>query len=220
MDYNDCVQYISSIETYDAQDRSATADVYDLGAQVEIDELDQPKAEAVVSRIEELEGTQTGGGAQGQQGGQPAGARQKAPPQRIAGQQAVNAASAGKAEHAAGDLSRLVASTGAGAEKAAENIYAIIGHAGREMSKLVGQKGKNEKLVATELSLQDQINELEKISLGLDGSAYNEEQLAIIKVEVGGLTKNRGKPPANDFQKELYALRDERLAEVAAKLGL
>ncbi len=199
MYYNDCVQYISSVEAYDSQDRSATADVYDFGEQVQIQEIDRAKAASLIESIEGLEGGTAQGASQAPEE-QALGPKQKVPPQRVTGRAGEQA---GKAVHAAGDLSKLMANTGAGAGRAVSELYAVAGRAGEKISKRVGSKGRKEKLVATELSLQDQINELEKIGLGLDGNAYGPEQISIIKTEILGLLKNRGKPPANEFQKGL-----------------
>ena len=76
-------------------------------------------------------------------------------------------------------------------------------------------------LVLPTLSLNDQLSELEKINLALEGNLFDDEQLGIVKAEAQGLSRSlrKGKP-SQDYQKELVELRDKRLKEVLDKLGL
>jgi len=109
-------------------------------------------------------------------------------------------------------------------EKAANEIKNVIGSIGKEFEKNIKRETeriKGEKLVLPTLSLQDQISELEKISEGLDEQVFSDEQLKIIKDEVYGLRdKIKGEKisAADEFQKSLINLRNQKINEVIKKL--
>ncbi|MFP3215241.1 MAG: hypothetical protein RXR32_01670 [Candidatus Micrarchaeota archaeon] len=109
-------------------------------------------------------------------------------------------------------------------EKAANEIKNVIGSIGKEFEKNIKRETeriKGEKLVLPTLSLQDQISELEKISEGLDEQVFSDEQLKIIKDEVYGLKdKIKGEKisAADEFQKSLINLRNQKINEVIKKL--
>ncbi len=79
-------------------------------------------------------------------------------------------------------------------------------------------------LVLPNLSLADQISELERISEGLRGMMFDQDHLGIVKEEVYGLQqvvnqekkKSKGKSslPAGSLEQSMRELRDERLADV------
>ena len=76
-------------------------------------------------------------------------------------------------------------------------------------------------LVLPNLSLNDQLSELEKINLALEGNLFDNEQLSIVKTEALGLARSlRKSKPSHDYQKELVELRDKRLKGVLGKLEL
>ena len=109
-------------------------------------------------------------------------------------------------------------------EKVANEIKNLIGSIGKEFEKNIKKETeriKGEKLVLPSLSLQDQISELEKISEGLDEQVFSDEQLKIIKEEVYGLMdKIKGEKisTADEFQKSLIDLRNQKINEVIKKL--
>ncbi|MEM0201020.1 MAG: hypothetical protein QXD23_01295 [Candidatus Micrarchaeaceae archaeon] len=78
---------------------------------------------------------------------------------------------------------------------------------------------RKNKLVLVYLSTEDQINELEKINLGLDQNVFDKEQLDVIKEEINGLDgyvksmNKKGLEVSGDSQ-----IRNERLEEVIKKL--
>ncbi|MFP3278036.1 MAG: hypothetical protein RXO43_02370 [Candidatus Micrarchaeota archaeon] len=113
---------------------------------------------------------------------------------------------------------------GIAVEKAASEIKNVIGSIGKEFEKNIKRETeriKGEKLVLPTLSLQDQISELEKISEGLDEQVFSDEQLKIIKDEVYGLrdkVKSEKISIADEFQKSLIDLRNQKINEVIKKL--
>ncbi len=80
---------------------------------------------------------------------------------------------------------------------------------------------KNEQdLVLLNLSVPEQIDELEKIGLGLENNIFNKEQMRIIVEEVVSLKRKLMRNRvAVGSQTELEALRDQRLNAVLEKLG-
>jgi hypothetical protein len=79
-----------------------------------------------------------------------------------------------------------------------------------------------ENLVLPNLSVPDQIADLEKINQGLDADIFSASQLQVVREEVNGLAERAKKSaePAEGTQKDLISLRDQRLAMVKARLGL
>ncbi len=74
--------------------------------------------------------------------------------------------------------------------------------------------------VLTTLSLQDQIAELEKISIGLDENAFDKERTRIIIGEVKHLSSSVKTRKQDNEKSYLVELRNKRLAEVVQKLHL
>ena len=106
---------------------------------------------------------------------------------------------------------------------AAAKLKGMVGGAGKEFEEEVKKKVETSAeagLIMPTLSLQDQISELEKISVGLDSSSFSPEELKIIRMEVVGLVKRKKPAPSDDFQKNLASMRDVRLKDVSRKLGL
>lgn len=203
MNYSECVEFINGVEAYDTQDRIVVADVYNLGGQIDIKDYEGKKVEMLVESIEQMES--------------PVAAQaQRMPEQnevpRQPSQAMVNVEAQIKKLPSGAQKARKEI------EQAANELGAMISSAEKKFSSSV-KKSDNQKLIMVHLSLQDQISELEKISMGLDSNSFNPGQIAIIKAEVGGVMANRGRP-ADDFQKSLMAVRDARLAEVSKKLGL
>ncbi|MGC8479739.1 MAG: hypothetical protein ACP5M9_03685 [Candidatus Micrarchaeia archaeon] len=83
----------------------------------------------------------------------------------------------------------------------------------------IGASKKNT-LILVNLSTDDQINELEKISIGLDQKVFTEEQIKIIKEETNGLYNyiktitKKGISIGGDGE-----IRNQRLEEVIKKLA-
>lgn len=82
-------------------------------------------------------------------------------------------------------------------------------------------------LVLPNLSVADQISELERIIEGLRENIFNDEQFDIVVQEAYGLEQTvidekkrlKGRPPSeNELEKSLYDIRDQRLTEVATLL--
>lgn len=107
-----------------------------------------------------------------------------------------------------------------GLEGAAAELADAVSHAEKGIAQVYERKPASD-LVLPTLSLNDQLSELEKINLALDGNLFDNEQLGIVKTESLGLARSlrKGKP-SQDYQKELVELRDKRLKEVLDKLGL
>lgn len=84
------------------------------------------------------------------------------------------------------------------------------------------EKPKREKTehVMRTLSIQDQIAEMEKISLGLEQNVFDQEQLSIIKGELLDLKDSILKKELVGVPSELLELRKERLDELLGKLGI
>lgn len=90
----------------------------------------------------------------------------------------------------------------------------------RQVKKAGPQQVDTKALILANLSLQDQLTELEKISLGIDKSIFNSSQLEIIKYEIRGLNAARKLASEQNLDKGLVQLRDARLKEVINKLGI
>ncbi len=82
-------------------------------------------------------------------------------------------------------------------------------------------------LVLPNLSIADQISELERIIEGLRENVFDLEQTGIVMQEIYGTEqmvieerkKLKGKPPSeNELEKSLYDIRDQRLTEAAILL--
>lgn len=107
---------------------------------------------------------------------------------------------------------------------AGKEIASLISNAGRAFeNKIAAERTKvrKEKLILPTLSIQDQISDLEKMSEGIDESVFNEEQMEIVRLEAEGMSdriRYEKQAPADEFQRSLVALRNQRLNEVLAKL--
>ena len=196
MNYDECIALISSAEAYDTEARSIVVDVYDLGKGIGIRQYGERDAERLIDQISGVSVTVP----------QKPAAEQQSKPQQ-------------KGKEAVEDRVRV---------RAAEKPAAHVETASKELESQLKStesfdnyvEGVNDdRLVLPGLPIRDQINELEKISLGIDRKAFDSEQMDIIRDEVSGLARRR-KAPADDAQKKLAQIRDDRLKEVAAKLGV
>ena len=234
MDYNECVEYINSVEAYGSQDAAALVDIYDLGPAIDLKEYGGKDAEKLIALIDTAEGIMP-------QKQRPELQRAAAVPDKAKKKQATKppeplqepmqpqpqpepaqpapAIQAPKQPKPTAVPAPKVSKSRNLSAKAAKELAGMMGKAGEEISSALKPAPRSEKLVLVHLSLQDQVGELEKISMGLDGGAFDTGQMAIIRIEVRELMKNKGRSTGNDFQKELYNMRNERLGEVAAKLG-
>ena len=200
MDYEQCVGIVTSAEAYDTQPRFAEVNIVDLGASVAIKEYDPEDASKILAFIDSVEVALI---------------PQEKP---ASGTKAV-------VKESRGLIKKVMEAEAIGAKAirsqsdvVVQELNAIIGAAGGQFKINTSARG-GKKLVLVTLSMPDQIGELEKISAGLDGRAYSDEELAIIRTEVGGLARNRSKP-SDDFQRSLASIRDSRLKEVMDKLGM
>ncbi len=89
------------------------------------------------------------------------------------------------------------------------------------------KKVNMKELVLPNLSIADQISELERIIEGLRENIFDSEQTDIVMQEIYGMEqtvmdekkKLKGKPPSeNELEKSLYDIRDQRLTEAATLL--
>lgn len=206
MNYDELIQLISSAEASDMESKSVSADVYDIGPQLEIKEYDSDSVEKTIMFIENAEA----GSAQAQ--------TLKSGDQQASALTQLDRYNVVKSAQMEGIKK--------GGDAIAKELGSLVSKTGGEFSKYVksksarpGQPAQKQPLVLVNLSIQDQIGELEKISALIDKGSMSQDQLAIVKLEVGGLMKNRGKP-VDEFQKQAADIRDSRLSEVARKLGL
>jgi hypothetical protein len=84
-------------------------------------------------------------------------------------------------------------------------------------------------LVLSNLTVSDQIRELEKIIAGISGSAFDDEHIKIIKKEMKGLKamianekrlSAKGKLKMSDPESALWELRNRRFAEAGSALHI
>jgi hypothetical protein len=106
-------------------------------------------------------------------------------------------------------------------------LGSFAGNVDREISKVVskvtamGNKDAGINRLAR-LSVQDQIAELERISIDLYGKKISGEKMTVIRNELSTLSESiKVEKPENmaDFEKRLIELRDERLMEVLSLVG-
>ena len=193
MDYNECIAVIGSTEAQDTESRSVVADVYDLGPEVEIREYAMKDATVLIDMLE-------GEGA----------AQPKIAPQPSAKLQQTSKTT----------TKRPIFGESARSQSEKNDVARQLESGLADKAKFVPKiKESDDDLVMPSLSLQDQISELEKISMGLDRSAFNDEQMAIITKEIVGVRKT-SVTPVDDFQRNLLEIRNIRLKEVYAKLGI
>jgi hypothetical protein len=189
MDYNDCVLLINSTASKDTEVRTISADVYELGPELGIREYGAQEAAAFINSINRLEGGNVP---------QPRPTQQAQEKPRRVEQPSGTAARRPLFGKVAGELETALASK----PKPAPQPQVEEGD-----------------LVLPKLSLQDQISELEKIGVGIDSGAFDDEQMAIIRREVGALKKTPI-APTDKIQKNLVGMRNARLKEVSKKLGM
>ncbi len=196
MNYDECIALISSAEAYDTEARSIVVDVYDLGKGIGIRQYSERDAERLIDQISGVSVTV-------QQ--KPAAEQQAKPRQKE------------KAAREAQEQVRTTEKPVAHVEAASKELESQLKSA--ESFDNYVESSNDDRLVLPGLPIRDQINELEKISLGIDRKAFDSEQMDIIREEVSGLVR-RKKAPADDAQKKLAQIRDDRLKEVASKLGV
>ncbi|MCW6159859.1 MAG: hypothetical protein LVQ95_02090 [Candidatus Micrarchaeales archaeon] len=106
-----------------------------------------------------------------------------------------------------------------------ENILKELGavakkFGGAKQPAVKKKKVKIEELVLPNLSLADQISELERIIEGLKENVFDQEHLAVITDEMRGLrqvavdeTKSRRREKLNPLEQSLWDLRNQRLTD-------
>lgn len=208
MDYNELVSLINSIQAQDTEVRTVVADVYDLGSEVEIKEYMDIETAKFMRYVNREEGTPAQQQKAADNGSRIHAQPRSAPPIQPAQQAPPRPKVSEDRKAVAKELETMMAER----EKAAVQPT-VAAQTAAEAAQ------SSEKLVLPSLSLQDQTSELEKIGMGLDRKAFDQEQIGIIKKEVAGLRQTRS-APVDDFQKELVRIRDARLGEVMAKLGM
>lgn len=199
MEYDAAVGIIEQMESEQPQRRGANLSVQKALSDVEAPkEYDAESREALIEEMERL------GPQEGTVEKEPSAVSQQAGKIAVAGSR-VKRVLEKDIGVAATDLSR-----------------ALKGVEG-EMGKVVKQRPrrvKAEEAVITTLSLQDQVSELEKISMGLDASVFSDEQLKIIGMELNALKDytRREKVPDTEFERNLISVRNSRLEEALAKM--
>ncbi|MDE1824062.1 MAG: hypothetical protein KGI00_04465 [Candidatus Micrarchaeota archaeon] len=99
--------------------------------------------------------------------------------------------------------------------QAASELKGALSGIGKNVSEIKAEPQPKHKNILAHLSLQDQISELEKISMGLGSNSFSKDELQIIRDELDGLSKASGKEvPADEFHRNLTDIRNKRLIEV------
>ncbi|MDE1762229.1 MAG: hypothetical protein KGH59_03620 [Candidatus Micrarchaeota archaeon] len=105
---------------------------------------------------------------------------------------------------------------------AAKEVGRLVGGASRGFEQMMEErisKMQTKKLVLPNLSVQDQMHELEGILEALDQNALDAEQLKIVKLEVAGVNVSRQREkPQDDSQRALIASRDKLLSDIGNRL--
>ncbi|MDE1768484.1 MAG: hypothetical protein KGH64_01645 [Candidatus Micrarchaeota archaeon] len=201
MDYEASVALIKEVEGVDKERRSVIVDLVDLGSEIDVTEYTERDIPKIIDYVDAI----TGGTAAAEA------------VQKTEGAQQDNAAKPQPLPTAAQSY-----------EKASETVKAAAAELGKAVARVqktmpvAKEKSappEDEGLVMVNLSLNDQISELEKIDRGLDIGAFDNEQTGIIKKEVNGLVKKKY-VPTDKYQEGLLELRDRRLKEVIRKLGM
>ena len=203
MDYNESVSLIDSVQSKDTEVRTVVADIYDLGDEISIREYLEVESVELVHGIEK----------------QPEAAKA---PEEAAKQPIVQRQKETAVRRMPNVLDKITEKKKEVAKELEDMIKAETRARAPEPEKVNETPApKKEALVLPELSLQDQVRELEKIELGLDQGVFESIQLEIIKREVAGLKEAAGNiVPADDFQKNLVQIRNSRLSEVSKRLGV
>lgn len=105
---------------------------------------------------------------------------------------------------------------------AAAELHKVVFGIGGEINE-IRERRMLEKLILPRLSISDQMSELEKIEIGTFDGSFSEEQKKLIHEEVKGLLVFIHKEDTSrltDEQKELVALRNEKVNELKLKLGI
>ncbi len=112
-----------------------------------------------------------------------------------------------------------------GAKSDLESIVKKLGSVARAPSMKVRRVNVSE-LVLPNLTLADQISELERIIEGLRENVFDSEHLEIVKEELCGLSQvvnasnKQGRPaPKSELEESLFELRDQHLNEALALLA-
>ncbi|MCL5428146.1 MAG: hypothetical protein M1321_03110 [Candidatus Marsarchaeota archaeon] len=121
-----------------------------------------------------------------------------------------------KKTHGAGGFSKGLA----GAEHELDSVIKGAEDAVGNMIEGIEQAaaGRAGRPVLVNLSLQDQISELEKISLGFDENVFDRDKLRIVETEVRSLARVVRSRKQQSGPRELIDIRARRLAEVEDKL--
>ncbi len=205
MDYNEYVEFIKSCEAYDTEMKSISIDIYELGPEIGILDCDSGDALKVINYVNSIDT---------EQGKMPQGANSDSASKTTkhdAGSPPAGAGLQGRFKSI--DVSREK-------EVVAKELKELISAAENTFSMHIKTGSGKSKLILTNLSLQDQISELEKISRGIDSRSFSKEQMSIIIIEIKGLAKNRGVLPKDEFQRGLYMIREGRLKEITSKLNV
>lgn len=105
---------------------------------------------------------------------------------------------------------------------AAKDLGRLIGGAGKGFEQMMQEritKIQTKKLVLPNLSLQDQIHELEGVLEALDQNALDSDQLKIVRLEIAGVSASRRQEkPQDDSQRSLIASRDKLLSDIGNRL--
>jgi len=105
---------------------------------------------------------------------------------------------------------------------AAKDVGRMVGSASKGFEQMMQErisKIQTKKLVLPNLSIQDQMHELEGILDALDQNALDLEQLKIVRLEVAGVASSRQRErPQDDAQRALIAARDKLLSDIGNRL--
>lgn len=217
-------QEIAKIINFVDSNVPATAGAVEENKQEAVKESRFSGVSSMIKNVEKEITQQLPKGKKGKQQEQAQGVQQKQSqaPQQPKMQQQVQAPQPSKPAPSPPPLSEA-AMTESDVEAAAQEMK-NINKAQKAPSKPVAEEKPvkaEDDLVLPKLSIPDQISELESIDAGIDAGAFNSDQLGIIRKEVAGLAKIAGnkEPAANDPQKDLISLRNERLKMAIKKLG-
>jgi len=105
---------------------------------------------------------------------------------------------------------------------AAKDVGRLVGSASKGFEQMMQERISRiqaKKLVLPNLSIQDQMHELEGILDALDQNALDLEQLKIVRLEVAGVVSSRQREkPQDDAQRALIAARDKLLSDIGNRL--
>ena len=107
-------------------------------------------------------------------------------------------------------------------KEAAAELRKVVSGIGGGISE-IRERRMLEKLILPRLSISDQMSELEKIEIGNSDGSFSDEQKKLIRDEVKGLIvfiRKEDTSRLTDEQKELVALRNEKVNELKLQLGI